>query len=218
MLEELSLNIMNKGKSGRKIGLLGGTFDPIHKAHINIALAAYEEYKLEKVIMVVSGNPPHKKNHRDITCKEDRYEMTKLVCEDYEMLIPHRYEIDKKELSFTYNSLLYFKKEFPEYELYFIMGEDSLFNIEKWKYPDKIMSLAKILVAERYNNHYEIDIEEQRQYLMNKYFANIEIMSHNVEYISSTMLRDRLSKGKDCSNYIPDKAIEFINRKGLYKK
>lgn len=218
ILEELSLNTTNKGKTCRRIGLLGGTFDPIHKAHINIALAAYKEYELEKVIMVVSGNPPHKKHHSDMTCKEVRYEMTKLVCEDYEMLIPHRYEIDKKELSFTYDSLLYFKQEFPEYELYFIMGEDSLFNIEKWKYPDKIMSLAKILVAQRYNHHYKMDIEEQRQYLMNKYFANIEIMSCNVEYISSTMLRERLSKGQDCSNYIPNKVIEFINKKGLYKK
>ena len=80
------------------------------------------------------------------------------------------------------------------------------------------MSLAKILVAQRYNHHYKMDIEEQRQYLMNKYFANIEIMSCNVEYISSTMLRERLSKGQDCSNYIPNKVIEFINKKGLYKK
>lgn len=203
---------MNKSKH---LGLLGGTFDPVHKAHIHLALSAKKEFELEKVIMVPSGQPPHKKYHYRMTDKEDRYEMLRLVCEDYEVLEPDRYEIDKKELCFTYDSLLYFKDKYPDYQLSFIMGEDSLFDIEKWKNPKGIMSLVRLLVAKRYDD-YDMDIESQKVYLMEKYSANIEIISKKTEYISSTLLRERLSSNLDCGDFIPIKAIEFIKRKGLY--
>lgn len=215
MSEELSLNSMNKKKG---LGLLGGTFDPIHVAHIHIALLAYREFDLDQVVMIPSGQPPHKKDKENMTNKEDRFEMLRLVCKDHPELLPDRHEIDKEGLSYTYESLIHYKKKFADHKLYFIMGEDSLFDIEKWKSPERIMASATLLVARRFERYYDKDIEDQRQYLIRKYSADIKLISNKAEYISSTMLRERLAAGQDCTDLIPDSVIAYIKEKGLYQE
>lgn len=208
---------MNSMNNFMKIGILGGTFNPVHKSHIDIALAAFSEYHLNKVILLPGGQPPHKKNDSDIISKEDRYEMIRLICEDYPMLEPERYEIDKTDFSYTYESLRYFNNKYREASLYFILGEDSLYNLESWMKPEDIMKSATLLVARRNNGNDIARLENQINNLTVKYSAKIKLISKKVEYISSTVIRQRLSQGLDCSRFLPEKAENYIKSKGFYR-
>ena len=125
----------------KKIGVFGGTFDPIHIGHIYIAYEAYKILELDEVIFMPAGNPPHKK-WKDITDEIIRYEMVKKAIEPYSFFSINNYEIEKKGLSFTYETLRYLHESFKEVELYFITGADCLINLNSWKNINEILNLV----------------------------------------------------------------------------
>lgn len=215
MSEAWNLNSLDNNT--HRIGIFGGTFDPIHKAHIHIAMAAYDELKLKKIIVLTGGNPPHKQDSFWMTDKEYRHEMTIIACQDYAMLEPSRYEMDNEGLSYTYATLEYFSKVYSEYELYFIMGEDSLFDIEDWNNPAGIMKLSHLAVARRLDDGIVKDVFKRVKYLEDKYDAKIHIMNYKMENISSTQIRQRIKMGDYCEEFLDNNVIKYIKEKGLYK-
>lgn len=214
MLQELNSNFIIKNRA--RIGILGGTFDPIHNAHIELALAAKKQFDLDIVYLLVSGQPPHKLKKKK-TDAMLRFEMVKLACNEHNGLLADDYEIKNNGIDYTYLSLEHFCDKYKDTDIFFIIGEDSLFEIESWKNPEIIMSLAHILVAKREGSSCSSDIAEQIKYLSLKYNADIEFISEKIDFISSTVIRERFNKGLKCDSFVPKIVIDFINKKGLYR-
>ncbi len=192
-----------------KIGIMGGTFDPIHNAHITIAKRAKEQFTLNKVIFMPSGNPPHKS---EITDKNIRFDMVKLAIKD-EFEISD-YEIKKEEFSYTLNTLKHFHTIYPDDELYFIIGEDSLNDIYKWYKPKEILSMCNLLVFPRIS---KTDTLQKAQEVMMNLGGNIQIIDAPITQISSTQIRAMLKENKNVDNMLPKEVLKYINENNLYR-
>lgn len=189
-----------------KIAIFGGTFDPIHNGHLITALYLYETRGLEKIIFVPSYISPHKQDKKS-TDSIHRINMIKLALEDFPYFEYSDFEIEKENISFTYNTLIEFKKYYDFIEL--IIGYDNLLTFNKWKHPEKIIELAKLVVLKR-----SVDKPGEEK---NKFFDNAEIVNSPIIEISSTQIRERVSSSKNISPLVPHKVKEYIYKNGLYK-
>lgn len=201
----------------KRYGIIGGTFDPIHYAHLYIAYEAREQLKLDKVVFMPAGKQPLKTDKK-VTASNFRYEMVRIAIEPFEEFSISNYEIEKQGLSFTYETLNYFKnigKE--EKELFFITGADCLMDMEKWKNVSGIFSLCTLVVFYRGGYNKEL-LFSQKKKIEDKYNGNIVILDLKELEISSTDLRKRISEGKKVGFFIPEKVIDFINKNNLYKE
>lgn len=199
---------MNK----KRIGIMGGTFNPIHIGHLILAQKAYEEYNLDKVVFITSADPPHKSGN--IVSADVRARMVNLAIEDNQAFIHSDIEINREGYSYTYLTLLELKKMYTDTELYFILGADSLFYLEKWKEPEIIMKNAVILAANR--NTVNEELYQKINDLKKDYNADIRIIDMPNIDVSSSNIRKQINDGKSVKYYIPDKALEFIKENKLY--
>lgn len=200
----------------RKIGILGGSFDPIHNGHLAIARSAYQDYDLDEVWLIPAGHSPNK-NENNMTSAITRAEMTEAAVKEIPFFKVSRVEIDSKETSYTYLTLQKLTKRFPDDEFYFIMGADSLDYFEKWYHPELICSYAHILVAVR--------DELDREAVMTKiseikklFQADIAILSTGRVKVSSSEIRNDIAADRNVSDKIPLEVAEYIRKKGLYSK
>ena len=132
----------------KKIGIYGGTFDPIHFGHVKAAENVLKTLRLDLIIFVPAGMPPHKEGKYNITAG-DRLLMCKLATENNPRFIVSDYEVRHGGKSYTYKTLEFFKREFPGDELFFIMGDEAYAGFSTWKKPETIRSLAKLIVVKR---------------------------------------------------------------------
>ena len=139
-----------------RIGILGGTFDPIHYGHLMIAKEAMAEYELSKVFLIPTGVSYMKTG---VTDSYFRYEMTKLAAEDIPGFVVSDVEIRREGNTYTCDTIQYYKEQYPDAKIYFIIGTDSLFSIEKWRNSQYIFENCTILCATRV----EDDTEEQTE-------------------------------------------------------
>lgn len=197
-----------------KTGILGGTFNPIHNGHLYMAFEAMETLELDRIIFVPNYMPPHKEaSDRN---PEDVLKMLELALEEYDDFIISTFELEKKGLSYTYETLEYFTKIYPHDEFYFIIGEDSYVNFSLWKNPEKIVSLAKLVVFQRQGfNHKESPAT--KAVLENQNTKPIVLDSMILE-ISSSDIRNRVVRNKQISYLVPAKVRDYINEHGLYKE
>lgn len=175
-----------------KIGILGGSFDPIHNGHLNMALKSYEQYDLDEVWLIPNGNAPHKDSDK-MADASHRLAMCQLVAAEYPFLKTCDIEIVSEEYSYTYITVTKLKEQYPEYEFYFIMGADSLDYFEKWRKPEIIASVCKILVINR-DEFSEEDMKEKIRKINEVFLADISIVHCQKVDVSSTELRHRLNK------------------------
>lgn len=196
----------------KKYGIMGGTFNPIHLAHLYIAYEAKEQLNLDKVMFMPAGNPPHKKN--TIIDADYRYEMVSKAIEDYNGFEINSYEIDKNGYSYTYETLNELKE--PDVKLYFIAGADSLMDIEKWKNTKDVLNNCTFVVFNRGEFNKET-LNSQKEYLESKYSAEIEVLEIMNIDISSTIIRQRIKEGKRVDFFLPNKVLEYIDKNNLYR-
>lgn len=195
----------------KRIGILGGTFDPIHLGHIELARAALSEYALCEVRVMTGGMPPHKRGK--ITDAALRHEMTELALTGEEKIIPYDYEVSKTDYSYTAKTLTELKKLHSDWEIYFIIGEDSLRDLPDWYEPETVVKNCILLVYPRDNNSdFEKLIDERKK----QFDADIRPINAKILDISSTEIRNRVKNGKSVSGLVSDKVWEFIKEKGLY--
>lgn len=196
----------------KKIGILGGTFNPIHLAHLYIAYEAKNQLNLDKIIFIPAGNPPHKKN-QNIVEASLRYEMVYEAIKNYDDFEISNYEIDKKGYSYTFETLENFKDK--DNELYFITGADCLMDIERWKNPEGIFKLSKFVVFNRpgYNKD---EIETQKIKIEDKFNTRITFLDIIDLEISSSMIRKRISEGKRVDFFLSKEVLSFIKENKIY--
>lgn len=203
------------GEKRRKIGIMGGTFDPIHIGHLILGEKAYEQLELEKVLFMPSGNPPHKKNRKGRASDEQRVEMVARAIAPNPHFELSTIEMHEEGYSYTYRTLEQLNAENPDVEYYFIIGADSLFSLDSWMKPDRICAACTIVVATR--NHTpvgKIDVEMKR--LQEKYHGNfIRLDTLNID-VSSQILRRWVQEGKSIRYYCSDSVISYIESQKIY--
>ena len=192
------------------IGIFGGTFSPIHSAHLIIAETAREQYELDRVIFMTSGDPPHKTAGVDAP---SRFQMTRLAIEGNDRFIDDDYEIKSGGKSYTVHTLEYMKKQYPNDKLFFIIGEDSLGDLGKWYEPEKIISMASLIVFPRVSQE---SLNEKITAAKEKFGGEILPVRAPVIGLSSTYIRERISRGETVRYMIPDKVGEYIKEHNLY--
>lgn len=200
-----------------EIGIMGGTFDPIHNGHLVLGRQAYLEYGLDEVWFMPSGNPPHKKDHV-VTAVEDRLAMVRLAMEGYPYFICSDFEIRRQGNTYTAETLKLLRKEYPQHRFYFIIGADSLYQLENWYHPREVMEQAVLLVAGREYEQAHCPIEEQIACFEVRYGADIRLLHCEEMDISSGELREMGSQGKKLDRYVPKCVGNYIEEHQLYQK
>jgi len=186
-----------------KIGIFGGSFNPVHNGHISVVKYVLGKLSLDKILVVPVGIPSHRENN--LEDKNARFHMCKLAFEDMENVIISDMEINSKALSYTYDTLLNIMDIYGKDKIYYeIIGEDSYAYFDKWKNYKEILNYSKVVVLER--EGYEGDM------------TNENIIHLNSPYFpySSTQIRENLKNNLSIENMVPKKVLDYIIKNKLY--
>lgn len=200
-----------------KIGIMGGTFDPIHNGHLMLGRYARDLFELDEIWFMPNGTPPHKANDSIEYRTKYRVEMVKRAISNENDFVLQLYEAENKEVNYSYLTMEYFKETYPKHEFYFIIGADSLFNIEKWKCPERLLKTCVILAAYRDGKNKK-EMDEQISYLNEKYGADIRLLSTPNVDISSSEIRKKLKLHEDVTDMMPAGVCEYILENQLYEE
>ncbi len=197
-----------------KIGLFGGTFDPPHNAHIAVAKKACEEFSLDKIIFIPAGDPPHKKNKHK-SGKNIRLKMVECAIENFENFLISTYEMELDKPSYSLNTIKHFKKEYPNDELYFIIGGDSFADLPSWWGYRELMDICTFIVLARPDtpeedmlDRFSGDEKPPRVFYTDSLYMDI----------SSTEIREKISRDEDVSSMVPPTVLKLIETENLYKE
>lgn len=199
----------------RKIGILGGTFDPIHNAHLLLGESAREQFGLDRVIFI-PNNLAHLPNRTEVASGENRYQMVKMAIKDNPYFTCSRIEIDKDGGTYTYNTIQELKLMYPGDELFLILGGDSVIGIDNWYMAKELLQSCTILAAVREDDDLAA-LDKKRKELGDQFGADIRLLKFNRIDISATEIRNRVRTGRSIRYMVPDEVIEFLCIKGLYK-
>lgn len=195
-----------------KIGVFGGSFNPPHKMHKNIAKTLIKKGYVDKVIFVPTGTKYEYKTN--LIPNEKRVDMLSLMIEKEKNMLISKYELQEKAV-YTYETLKHFKKNHKNADIYFICGTDNLSYIDKWKNGQEILKNYKILVIKRKTDKIEPLLEKYKQYK-----ENIIVTSIKEKTISSTKIRNYLNKKNNlvARLYIDKQVYNYIKKNHLYEK
>jgi len=209
-----------------RIGILGGTFDPIHIGHIQPAQQVFKEFSLDKLLVIPAHKPPHKNTTNTTT--EHRVNMVEIVCENEADFVLDKREIQRTTLSYTIDTIKEIKDEYPNSDLYFIMGMDSLLDFTTWFQWQDILACCNLIVNTRpgfdlstvnadtqtlLNNH-QIDKNNNKS---KKTVGNIYLNQSENLNISSTKIRKNISNNISCQAWLPLPILEYIKLHQLYR-
>lgn len=213
----------------RRIGIMGGTFNPIHNGHLAIARKAREQFLLEKVLFIPSG-VPYTKDLREVLPVDIRCEMTALAIADtpyFELSMLEAADAERGKNTYTYETLQKLRRADPETDYYFILGADSLYTIENWKNPTLIFENCTLLAAvridetpgrpQRNSSFSKERFNKQVLYLREKYRASVEILEFSGMDLSSTMIRKKLLCGESVCGLLPKAVEDYILKNECYR-
>lgn len=195
--------------SSFRVGLFGGTFNPIHNAHIKVVEEAMEQIGLDKVLLIPSKNPPHKPA-RGLLDAEIRYEMVRLALEDEDHFDVSRVEIERGGPSYTVDTIETMRGKFAK--VVFIVGADNLMKIDTWKQPEKLLNSCPFIIAPRGGY--------KKEDFTGKIFEDKDLRFLDMDEISisSTAIRERVANGELIKNMVPKSVLDYIMQEGLYQK
>ena len=200
-------------ESLNKVGIMGGTFNPVHNGHIALAQCAYETLSLDKVLFMPSGKS-YMKN--DVLDAEHRIAMIERAIAPYPYFELSNIEVNRAGNTYTYETLELLKQQHPQIRYYFIMGADSLFHIETWKNPEVIFSLSTLVCSVRDEYHME-ELENKRDELIRKGADVILLQMPKID-ISSSDIRNRVARGLTINEFVPDSVSRYILQEHLYEE
>ncbi|HJB34526.1 MAG TPA: nicotinate-nucleotide adenylyltransferase [Candidatus Blautia merdipullorum] len=200
----------------KRIGIMGGTFDPIHIGHLILGETAYHQFQLDKILFMPAGNPPHKQARENRATDRQRVDMVRLAIASNPHFSLSLEEMHREGYTYTYRTLERLKKQNPDTEYYFILGADSLYTFDEWREPGRILGACTILVGTR-NHTSDEKLDRAIQHLEKKYQGNIQkLESLNID-ISSKMIRSWIEEGRSLAYYVPDQVIDYIEKNKIYK-
>ncbi|MBQ7945072.1 MAG: nicotinate-nucleotide adenylyltransferase [Lachnospiraceae bacterium] len=197
----------------QKIGIMGGTFNPIHNGHIQLAKCAYETLKLDKVLFMPSGNSYLKKN---VLATEHRVAMTKAAIAEYPCFELSLEEANREGNTYTYDTLQRLTSAHPDAKYYFILGADSLLYIDKWVKPEVIFELCTLVCAVR--NDSDMSVLRRKGDELEQKGAKIIYLNMDKIDISSTAIREGVRQGSDISAMVPETVLRYIKQEHLYEE
>lgn len=192
-------------KKAERIGVFGGTFDPIHNAHVAMARAALEQAQLDRVLFVVSAHPPHKASGAYAT-PEQRFQMVEAALAPYAELEASRIEIDRPGPSYTVETLRSLRDKHAQALLFLILGMDSLVDVPKWKDHETILRFAQLLVVPR-PGQWRIP-----RSLLNHY----RLIAFPETSLSSSEIRARIASGLPIDDVVPEPVLPIIRQERVY--
>jgi nicotinate-nucleotide adenylyltransferase len=196
---------------GRRLGIMGGTFDPIHYGHLVTAEEALHQFELDRVIFVPTGSP-WMKEHEVVSSSEDRYLMTVIATASNPRFGVSRIEVDRDGPTYAVDTLRSLKTELgPDVDLFFITGGDAVLEIFQWKEPQELFDLAHFIAATRPG----YDIAAFESHAANHH-PRITVMSIPALAISSTDIRTRVAHGQPIRYLVPEGVNSFVQKAGLY--
>ena len=199
----------------KKVGIMGGTFDPPHIGHLTIAETVRKSLNLSEIWFIPTGKIPHKSTNETAPAF-DRLNMVKLAVEENDNFFVNDTEVVRDSFSYTFETLEELRNKNPNIEFTYIVGADSLDYMEKWKEPSRIFNSCRVAVVNR-PGILDEKIKVKKKELEDTFGGEIEIISMPPIDISSTQIRKMIREGKSVIQFVPEKVIEYIKRNNIYK-
>ncbi len=193
-----------------RLGIMGGSFNPIHSRHLELASCALAEANLSRVLFLPTGNPPHKRT--GLAPAQDRFEMTRLALIGKPLFTASSLEMERVGIIYTLDTLRLLKQQFPSAELYYIIGEDTLLDLPNWHKPDEVFALCRFLVSRRGSGN---AADHPLRQELEARGADFTFLSLPPLDISSTAIREALAQGQEPPELLPQ-VMEYIEIMGLY--
>lgn len=208
---------MKAGSKLKKLGIMGGTFDPVHYGHLVAAETVRYEFGLDKVIFMPAGKPPHKQTNT-VSDPEHRYLMTALAVAANERFEVSRLEVDKDKVSYTVDTVkdlisIYGK----DVDIYFITGADAVLELMGWHKIEELLTLCSFIAVTRLGFDKKV-LEQKIEEIKSNYNGEIISIEIPLLEISSTDIRERVKKGKPIRYLVPDEVEKYIEKTGLYRE
>ncbi|MFN8529859.1 MAG: nicotinate-nucleotide adenylyltransferase [Anaerolineae bacterium] len=199
----------------QRIGILGGTFDPPHIGHLVLAEYAAEALNFERLLFVPAATPPHKLNETR-TPIEHRLNMLQLAIADNERFTLSRIDVDRPGPHYTVDTVSIVQEQYPQAELYFVMGGDSLRDLPKWNRPTELIRCCKLVVLQRPNM--ELVSPSMHEAVLPGISERVIILDDPLLGFSSTGIVARLQAGRSIRYMTPDPVLAYIREHELYRK
>lgn len=198
-----------------RIGIYGGTFNPIHNGHVGVIKGFIEKLSLDKLLVIPTAVPPHKQASY-LAKDEDRIEMCRIALDGISQAEVCDIEIKRGGKSYTANTLQYVHDENPKAKLFLLMGEDMFLTLQNWYEADRIFELSSIAVAPR--SHDLSEILKHKTFLENEFNAEIFVETIPYNEISSTQIRELYKENKSAANLLSDSVVKYISDNKIYKE
>lgn len=195
-----------------KIGLFGGSFNPIHNGHINLAISVKKALELDKVIFIPSGTAPHKSSG-EYADAVHRIEMCRLAAEDFPGFEVSDFETKRTGKSYSIYTVQYFKKIYPDDQLFLMIGSDMLLSFDKWFKYKEILKNVTLAAVSRTGDDFAL-LNKTAEKLCR--FGKIIVVNNEAVVVSSTNLRKLIKNNEDLSCYLNRKVVKYIILKNLY--
>lgn len=199
-----------------KIGVFGGTFNPIHNGHIMLAKYCKNSVGLDRVMLIPTAVPPHKIS-TDLASEQDRLNMCSLACKNNDGFYVSDIEIQRKGKSYTYETLAQLKRMYPDDELFLIMGADMFLTLDKWKNPKEIFKNSSIITLPR-NSDGKAELEKFYKDVLIDLGAKAVILPEPVITVSSTFVRENIEDYRFLKKLIDKNVYDYIIKNNLYRK
>ena len=200
----------------KRIGILGGTFNPVHMGHLFMAEHARVEMELDMILFIPTG-VPYMKNSKEILPSDSRMKMLELSIASNPYFLTSDIEIKREGNTYTFETLEELHQLYPNAELFFLVGADCLFTIERWYQPQRIFDNCTLLAANR-NDVPQKELLEKKQFLENRFHAKVVLLDVPQIDISSTKVRENVKQGKSIRYMVTNQVHDYILQNNYYRE
>ncbi len=200
----------------KKIGIMGGTFDPPHTGHLAMAECVKSVMALDEIWFIPTGKITYK-NRDGLPSPKDRLAMVSLAVEGIPDFSVNPIEVESSEPRYSYQTMEKLTKEYPLVEFFFIVGADSLDYMDSWREPERLLRCCVVVAVNRTGIAHEQMIDKKK-ILEDKFGARIVLVTMPPVDVSSTMLREGLKRGEDVTEFLAESVWDYISKKGLYQE